>query len=174
MEDSIWFINVQKWYGFILSSLLFFFVTSFSWASSIQEAHYLRYETAASNKAFIYDPRTFKWTATQNGKVIRTGSGSGGAKYCSDVKRACKTPSGTFKVYSKGGATCRSSRYPLGKGGAPMPHCMFFKKNYAIHGSPDVPKRNASHGCIRVKTKEARWLHKNFIDVGTRVVVKPY
>ena len=124
--------------------------------------------------SFVYNPRSLQWKATSNGKVIRTGYGSGGRGYCHDVKRPCRTPTGTYRIVSKGGPGCRSSRYPLGKGGAPMPYCMFFSKYYAIHGSPDVPKYNASHGCIRVKTHDARWLSQSFINVGTTVVVKPY
>ncbi|HAU1990331.1 TPA: L,D-transpeptidase, partial [Legionella pneumophila] len=124
---------------------------------------------------FIFNPNTLTWKAiSSNGKVIRTGRGSGGKHYCSDVRRSCKTPSGVFRVISKGGPGCRSSRYPLGKGGAPMPYCMFFSKLYAIHGSPDVPNYNASHGCVRVKPHDARWLSQNFIKVGTKVIIKSY
>lgn len=131
------------------------------------------YQNYALN-TFVYNPKTLRWKAIKNGKVIRTGRGSGGRNYCSDVKRACRTPSGTYSIISKRGANCRSSRYPLGKGGAPMPYCMFFSKYYAIHGSPDVPNYNASHGCVRVKPHDARWLHKNFMHIGSKVVIKPY
>ena len=124
---------------------------------------------------FVFSPHTLKWKAiNSNGKVVRTGRGSGGRSYCKDIKRSCRTPSGTYSIISKRGANCRSSRYPLGKGGAPMPYCMFFSKHYAIHGSPDVPNYNASHGCVRVKPNDARWLHKNFIHIGTKVIIKSY
>lgn len=133
---------------------------------------YLNY---AANGKFVFSPRTLKWKAINaDGRVIRTGRGSGGRSYCPDIKRSCRTPSGTYNVIAKRGASCRSSRYPVGKGGAPMPYCMFFSKYYAIHGSPDVPNKNASHGCIRVEPSEARWLHQNFMHVGTKVVVQPY
>ena len=128
-----------------------------------------------ANNEFIFSPRTLKWKAiNDNGKVVRTGRGSGGRSYCPDIRRSCHTPTGTYTIISKGDASCRSSRYPVGHGGAPMPYCMFFSKYYAIHGSPDVPNRNASHGCIRVLPSEARWLNKNFVHVGTKVVVQPY
>lgn len=55
-----------------------------------------------------------------------------------------------------------------------MPYCMFFRGNYAIHGSPDVPNYNASHGCIRVLPSAARWLSRNFIRIGTTVIVRSY
>ena len=129
----------------------------------------------AANNEFIYNPRSLQWKAiNKNGKVVRTGRGSGGRSYCPDIHRSCHTPTGTFHVMSKGNAGCRSSRYPVGKGGAAMPYCMFFSKYYAIHGSNDLPHRNASHGCIRVSPSDAHWLHENFINIGTTVVVKPY
>lgn len=128
-----------------------------------------------AGNTFIFNPNTLSWKAiNEQGKVVRTGRGSGGRSYCPDIRRGCKTPSGVYHVISKGGAGCRSSRYPVGHGGAPMPYCMFFSKYYAIHGSSDVPHRNASHGCIRVKPGEARWLSKNFVRLGTKVIVRPY
>ncbi|KTD49354.1 enhanced entry protein EnhA [Legionella rubrilucens] len=128
----------------------------------------------ASNQ-FIFNPKSLSWVAiNHNGKVVRSGKASGGSRYCKDVRRACRTPTGTYRIISKGSANCRSSRYPLGKGGAAMPYCMFFSKYYAIHGSYDVPNYNASHGCIRVKPHDAKWLHQNFIKIGTKVIVKPY
>lgn len=129
----------------------------------------------AAGNTFVFNPNTLTWKAiNENGKVIRTGKGSGGRKYCKDVGRGCKTPSGVYTIISKGGPGCRSSRYPVGKGGAPMPYCMFFSRYYAIHGSPDVPNYNASHGCIRVRPGDANWLSHNFIRIGTKVIVKPY
>lgn len=127
----------------------------------------------ASN-AFIFNPRSLTWKAVANGRVIRSGKAIGGARYCSDIGRSCRTPSGTYSVLSKGGPGCRSSRYPLGKGGAKMPYCMFFSKNYAVHGSYELPNYNASHGCIRVQPDAARWLSQSFMHVGTTVVVQPY
>lgn len=129
----------------------------------------------AQANTFIYNPRNLQWQAiNSSGKVLRTGHGSGGRNYCPDIHRSCRTPTGTFHVIGKGGASCRSSRYPVGKGGAPMPWCMYFSKYYAVHGSHDVPAHNASHGCIRVTPSEARWLSDNFMHVGTTVQVKPY
>lgn len=130
---------------------------------------------SASDRVFIFDPKQHKWYALEDGRVIKSGVASGGADYCSDVKRACRTPSGTYKVILKRGADCRSSRYPLGKGGAPMGYCVFFSKYYAIHASNNVPAdRNASHGCIRVKNEAAKWLNQDFLQVGDTVIVKPY
>lgn len=130
---------------------------------------------ATGRKTFVFNPRGLHWGAYDaNGRLVNSGRASGGKHYCADVKRRCRTPVGSFSVYRKGSASCRSSKYPLGRGGAPMPHCMFFYKGFAIHGSPNVPNYNASHGCVRVMPSDARWLHRNFMDHGTKVIVKPY
>jgi lipoprotein-anchoring transpeptidase ErfK/SrfK len=129
----------------------------------------------AANNAVVFNPRTLQWHAiSESGRVVRSGRASGGRGYCPDIRRSCRTPTGTYHVMSKSGPACRSSRYPVGRGGAPMPYCMFFSRYYAIHGSPDVPRHNASHGCIRVPPHDAQWLNQNFVRIGTKVVVKPY
>lgn len=130
---------------------------------------------ATGNKVFIFDPRQTAWAAyDKNGNLIKQGEGSGGKHYCPDTKKACLTPTGTYEIYRKGDASCASTQFPLGKGGAPMPYCMFFKGGYAIHGSQHVPNYNASHGCIRVTPEDAAWLSLNHIDYGSTVIVKPY
>ncbi len=135
----------------------------------------LLFSGVARANEFVFSPRTLQWKAiNDSGKVVRTGHGSGGRSYCPDIHRSCRTPVGTFHVIGKGGAGCRSSRYPVGRGGAPMPWCMYFSKYYAVHGSYEVPNYNASHGCIRIHPGDAKWLYKNFMHVGTRVVVKSY
>jgi lipoprotein-anchoring transpeptidase ErfK/SrfK len=129
----------------------------------------------AEANTFIFSPKTLQWKAIDDsGKVVRIGHGSGGRRYCPDLHRSCKTPAGVYYVASKGGAGCHSSRYPVGKGGAPMPYCMFFSRYYAIHGSYDVPNHNASHGCVRVKVPDAKWLSHHFIHVGTKVIIQSY
>lgn len=127
----------------------------------------------ASN-SFVFNPRTMTWKAMSNGKVIRSGKAVGGSGYCKDIGRSCRTPTGTYSVISKGGPGCRSSRYPVGKGGAKMPYCMYFSKNYAVHGSYEMPNHNASHGCIRVQPEAARWLSHNFMHIGTPVIIRSY
>ncbi len=130
---------------------------------------------AYADKKFVFDPKRTSWYAYEDGQLIASGNASGGANYCPDRHRPCHTPTGFFHVISKGGANCKSNIYPLPHGGAPMPFCMFFSKNYAIHGAASVPQgRNASHGCIRVRPSAAIWLSKNFIDIGTTVIVKSY
>jgi lipoprotein-anchoring transpeptidase ErfK/SrfK len=136
--------------------------------------HHKKPASKTTGKTFIFNPRTLSWHAYQNGNLIRAGRASGGRSYCPDIRRSCRTIPGTFRIISKGSPSCRSTRFPVGRGGAPMPYCMFYSRYYAVHGSPDVPNYNASHGCIRVTPRDAQWLSHYFIDIGTKVIVKPY
>lgn len=155
----------------IISVLLFFWSTS---THSNSSADFQSFDVA-SNERFVFNPRTLQWTAiNSSGQVVRTGHGSAGRSYCPDIHRSCRTPTGTFHVISKQGAGCKSSRYPVGKGGSPMPYCMYFTNNHAVHGSHEVRNYNASHGCIRIPPSDAKWLYYNFMKTGTTVVVKPY
>lgn len=103
------------------------------------------------------------------GNLVKWGKASGGKNYCADIKRGCKTITGTFTIYRKQGPECKSNRFPVGKGGAPMPYCMHFHNAYAMHGG-QVPNYNASHGCVRLLRQDAQWLNEEFVRVGrTRV-----
>jgi hypothetical protein len=111
------------------------------------------------------------WGAySANGDLVRWGPASSARGYCPDVG-SCHTPSGHFQIYSKEGEGCFSRRFPVGRGGAPMPYCMFFHGGYAIHGSYEVPGFNASHGCVRVLVPDAEWLNEDFTEIGTPVIV---
>lgn len=127
-----------------------------------------------SGRVFIFDPRRHRWYACSGGRAIASGVAAGGAGYCRDIRRSCRTPVGHFRIIRKGGAGCRSSRYPVGRGGSRMPYCMFFSKYYAVHGSYHVRAANISHGCIRVYPAAAKWLHSNFLFIGTPVIVRSY
>lgn len=128
-----------------------------------------------SQKTILVDPNVHAWGAYgSNGHLIRAGVATAGGDYCPDLKRRCHTAAGSYRVYSLGSAGCKSTRYPLGKGGAPMPYCMFFNGNYALHGSPYVFDGNGSHGCVRMDVADAEWVRFNFANVGTKVIVRPY
>lgn len=131
---------------------------------------------ATGKKVFVFDPKATAWAAYDaQGNRIKTGSASGGADFCEDVGRPCRTVTGTYKIYSKKGAECTSSLYPIETGGgAKMPYCMHFHGGYSIHAAYEVPNYNTSHGCVRVLPSAAKWLNESFIDVGTTVIVKPY
>ncbi len=108
------------------------------------------------------------------GNLVQSGHVSGGKSFCPDINKKCKTVTGTFKVYEKRGGNCKSKIFPVGKGGAPMPYCMFFHEGFALHGSNAVPNYNASHGCVRMSSKDAQWLNQNFVNVGTTRVNVTY
>jgi lipoprotein-anchoring transpeptidase ErfK/SrfK len=146
-----------------LCSLVFIFLSIFSYS-------------VYAERVFIFNPNKLTWSAYDDGELVGEGRASGGKNYCPDIRRACRTPVGTFRVYAKRGASCVSSIYPRNKRlpRARMPYCTFFHGGYAIHGSNHVPDYNASHGCIRVHPEDARWLQKNFLYIGTKVIVKPY
>ena len=131
---------------------------------------------ATGKKMVIFSPKATAWAAYDaNGNRVKTGRASGGKHYCADVGRGCKTPSGRYAFYSKKGADCQSSKYPIETGGgAPMPYCMHFNGGYALHGSYHVPDYNASHGCVRVLPSAAKWLNENFVNHGTTMIVESY
>lgn len=131
---------------------------------------------AKGQKEFIFDPKAAAWAAYDaEGHRVMTGSASGGKDLCEDVGKPCRTVTGTFKVYNKRGADCKSGEYPVEtEGGAKMPYCMYFFQGFTIHAGYEVPTYNASHGCIRVLPSAAKWLNEQFITIGTRVVVLSY
>jgi hypothetical protein len=131
----------------------------------------------SGQKLITWDPAELAWAAyDENGRLVRWGPGVGGKDYCPDVKRSCRTVVGDdFKILYKAGANKRSDKYPVGGGGAPMPYYMpFYTSDYGFHGSPNVPGRHASHGCVRLFTPDAKWLNRKFAEKGTWVIVKPY
>ena len=133
--------------------------------------------TPPGKRMFIFSPKKLAWGAySPQGELVGYGRASGGSSWCKDVGRPCRTPSGVFTIRSKGSYECFSGKYPKPHGGAHMPYCMFFLNAYAIHGAPPhhVPDHNASHGCIRVTTRAAKWLRDNFIQIGTKVKVLSY
>ncbi len=137
--------------------------------------HFADTRPATGKNVFIFDPKQTAWAAyDREGKLLRTGIASGGSDYCTDLKAPCRTPSGKYTVYREEGANCKSHTFPLGKGGAPMPNCMYFSGGYAVHGSYEVPNWNASHGCIRVLPSDAAWLNANVINPGATVIVDTY
>jgi L,D-transpeptidase ErfK/SrfK len=108
-----------------------------------------------------------------SGDLVRWGPASSAIGYCADEGRSCHTATGHFAIYRKGGPGCVSTKFPLGRGGAPMPYCMYFHGGFALHGSYEVPGYNASHGCVRILVGDAEWLSQDFTDMGTPVIVNP-
>lgn len=116
-----------------------------------------------------------------DGKLVKWGPIASGIDKCPDSSNACRTLTGRFRIFNKENAKCISDVFPIGKGGAKMPYCMFFHKGFALHGSDDIPGYRASHGCVRMFVRDAKWLNEEFVDVstdrngfsGTVVVVRP-
>jgi len=128
-----------------------------------------------STNVFLFSPRYMQWAAYDtSGQLVGYGRANGGADFCADLGKGCRSPGGTYRVVDKGSFSCVSRKFPLGRGGAWMPYCMHFGGGYAIHGSPAISERNASHGCIRVTTDAAKWLSNMFVQLGTKVVVLAY
>lgn len=122
---------------------------------------------SAPGEKMIYvslNPKILAWGAYDaSGELQAWGPVSGGKGWCPDIHRGCHTAVGKFAVYQKQGAGCVSTKFPVGRGGAPMPYCMFFHGGFALHGSYDVPGYNASHGCVRLFIPDAKWLNQEFV-----------
>lgn len=135
-----------------------------------------------NEKQVIVDQDKLAWVAYDaDGQLIKWGPIASGRNKCPDSANACLTLTGIYRIFSKEDARCKSDIFPIGKGGAKMPYCMFFHKGFAMHGSDDMPGFRASHGCIRMFTRDAEWLNKEFVEtanektnnLGTKVVVRP-
>jgi hypothetical protein len=114
-----------------------------------------------------------------DGNLVFWGPVSSGKDYCGDIGRSCRTITGIYYVFNKKGYGCRSNAFPVGRGGSHMPYCMFFYKGYAMHGSKEVYGFRDSHGCVRMFTRDAKWLNENFMDIllkggdrGTKIIVQ--
>jgi len=129
---------------------------------------------SSGHKLLLVDLRVFAFAAyNAEGNLVYWGPATGGQKWCSDTKEDCRTAVGRYKIYRIQGENCKSSKYPFDtKGGAPMPYCMHYYKGFAIHGSTLSGFNNRSRGCVRVFYSDAKWLNKNFVKLGTRVIVK--
>lgn len=131
----------------------------------------------ASEKQVIVDQEKLAWAAfDKDGNQVKWGPIASGKDYCPDIGKACITQTGEFRFFNKQNSHCRSRTF----GSAPMPYCMFFYKGFAMHGSNDIPGRRASHGCVRMFTRDAKWLNQEFVEIshdgnnqrGTKVIVR--
>jgi len=141
------------------------------------------YIKSQGEKVILVDPRRHAWGAyNAKGRLIRWGIATGGASWCADIQKSCRTKSGSFRIYSAGDRRCVSSKYPVAEGGAAMPFCMYFNGGQAIHGANNVVMGNKSHGCVRVYYDDAKWLRYHFVEApkksnqfrGTKVIVRSY
>jgi len=81
----------------------------------------------------------------------------------STARQGYKTPTGDFKPY-----LLKTMHYSKKYDNAPMPNSIFFHGGYAIHATYDVKHlgRPASHGCIRLSPRDAKWLYQLVREYG--------
>jgi lipoprotein-anchoring transpeptidase ErfK/SrfK len=96
-------------------------------------------------------------------KILPISSGSGKWYVSEGERRKAVTPTGRFRAYRKIAGWRKS---PLGL----MYYPVYIAGGVAIHGSPYVPRRPASHGCIRIPMSAAVAFF-NSTPIGTLVVV---
>jgi lipoprotein-anchoring transpeptidase ErfK/SrfK len=86
----------------------------------------------------------------------------------STARQGFVTPNGSYRV-GRMATMWRSRKYH----GSPMPHAMFFRGGYAIHGTYAVGAlgRRASHGCIRLAPGNAATLFRLARNYGGAAVV---
>lgn len=139
------------------------------------------YVDSKGEKVVYVSQKKLAWGAyNEEGDLLWWGPISSGMKKCA-VTGGCETPTGSFRIIRKQDIDCISTVFPRRNGeesgGAIMPYCMHFLRGYALHGSPEVPGYQASHGCVRLFIEDARWLNEEFIEVpgeglkGTRVIL---
>ncbi len=104
-------------------------------------------------------------TVSENGAVAYSWTVSTGAK-------GYRTPRGSYRP-----TRLHKMWYSQKYDNAPMPHSIFFRGGYAIHGTDHVKSlgRPASHGCVRLHPSNARTLFRLVKAHGsrnTRIVVQ--
>lgn len=115
----------------------------------------------AEKKVFV-DLTIQKIYAIENGKTIfegRISSGKGGHE----------TPTGNFQILQKK-RKHESNLYPKPNGGAKMPYMMRLTWDGIAMHQGYVPKKPASHGCIRLQRRFAKKLF-SWVNKGTTVTV---
>jgi len=96
-------------------------------------------------------------------RVLPVSTGNGELYMDHGQVHRARTPTGTFKVLRKINGWRRSS---LGL----LYYPSYIVNGVAIHGSPSVPARPASHGCIRVPMFAAKEL-SSLLPLGMEVVI---
>ena len=145
-----------------------------SYANVMDYSPFPKEITPLGGKAILVSLDQMAWGAyDERGTLVRWGPASTAIGYCPDEHRSCHTAQGKFFVYRKEGEHCVSTKFPIPRGGAPMPYCMYFHGGFALHGSYELPGYNASHGCVRLFIPDAKWLNEEFLsqELQTTVIV---
>jgi lipoprotein-anchoring transpeptidase ErfK/SrfK len=79
-------------------------------------------------------------------------------------RKGYTTPSGNYQPYM-----LKKLHYSKKYDNAPMPYSIFFHGGYAIHATGEIERlgRPASHGCIRLELRNARWLYRIVQEFGS-------
>jgi hypothetical protein len=93
----------------------------------------------------------------EDGAVRRVVHGSTGAQ--------SPTPQGRFRVVRRLRKSW-SRRYHVW-----LPYALYFHRGFAIHAFPVVPDKPASHGCIRIPIRDARFVF-DAAPLGTPVLIR--
>jgi hypothetical protein len=172
-------MNTQIWAGMVIAV-----PANLEEADIMDFSPFPREIQALNEKLVVIDPTVNAWGAyDSNGFLVRWGPGSAGREWCRDIDQSCQTHPGSFRIFSLGSSDCISHKFPLPRGGAPMPYCMYFNNGQALHGEQQgLPGYNASHGCVRMFVNDAEWLRYDFVEGpdstnnyrGTRVLIREY
>ena len=119
--------------------------------------------SAQVDKSIYIDLADQKIYAMEDGIEILEGRISSG-------KSGHETPTGTFEILEKQ-ALHRSNLYPPPSGGAKMPYMMRLTWDGIAMHQGYVPRRPASHGCIRLQRRFAKRLYK-WAQKGTKVTIE--
>lgn len=174
--------RVNRTYNYLYAGKIIAVPRNLKDADILDYSPFPRKIKSGDGKQVIVDQNKLAWGAYDaNGDLVKWGPIASGRAKCPDSNNACYTLTGVFRVFSKEDSRCKSDVFPIGKGGAKMPYCMYFHKGFAMHGSDDMPGYRASHGCVRMFVRDAKWLNESFVDVtneskhqpGTKVVVRP-
>jgi lipoprotein-anchoring transpeptidase ErfK/SrfK len=78
-------------------------------------------------------------------------------------RKGYTTPSGNYQPYM-----LKKLHYSKKYDNAPMPYSIFFHGGYAIHATGEIERLGspASHGCIRLELRNARWLYRIVQEFG--------
>lgn len=134
-------------------------INSFDIASG---TNYFILVNTSKQKTYVYKGSKNKWSLTKE-------------FLCSTGINGSETPKGTFIVQNKG------DWFYTDKYGQGAKYWVGFKGNYLFHSLPfDKDKKKivdttlgkpASHGCIRLKVEESKWIYDN-VPIGSKVIVK--
>ena len=111
---------------------------------------------AASQLVARVEISTQTMTVTQDGQVLDRWR-------VSTAGRGYRTPTGSYRP-----TRMHKMWYSQKYHNSPMPHSIFFRGGYAIHGTGSIRRLGtpASHGCVRLHPRDAARLYAMVREVG--------